>query len=128
MSFTRRTTGAVGAWVVFMLFGVHQAIAGSASPPSPVIPAQPVESDTVVAVPPAKSTPDKNSLKDPFLTNHELQQVLRKGYTQETTLSGTFVYCRKEVRLGTFIPKQYCVTGAQLMGWPMTPITPIPIP
>jgi hypothetical protein len=84
--------------------------------------------DRLVAVTPAKSTPDKNSLKDPFLTNHELQRVLRKGYTQEKTLSGTIVYCRKEVRLGTFIPKQHCVTGTQLMGWPMIPITPIPIP
>jgi hypothetical protein len=52
MGFTRRTTGAVGVWVAFMVCGVHQAVAGD-DPPSPAVPVQPVKADSAVAAPAA---------------------------------------------------------------------------
>jgi hypothetical protein len=52
MGFTRRTSGAVGVWVTFMVCGVHQAVAGG-DPPSPAVPEQPMKADTAVAAPAA---------------------------------------------------------------------------
>jgi hypothetical protein len=52
MGFTRRTSGAVGVWVVFLMCGVHQAVAGG-DPPSPAVP---VKADAAVAAPAAPPT------------------------------------------------------------------------
>jgi hypothetical protein len=144
MEFTRKARGAVGVWAAFMVFGVHQAVAGG-DPPSPAVPAQPVKADTAVAAPaatpasattvtegaapvatPASTTPEKetaarvpavvvkSTLEDSVLTNDEVKRMLAEGYKQEKMSNGDILYCRKEDSLGSMVSKKHCVTGAQL--------------
>jgi hypothetical protein len=144
MEFTRKTRGAVGVWVAFMVCGVHQAVAGG-DPPSPAVPVQPVKADTAVAAPaatpastttvtegaapvatPASTTTEKeraarvpavvvkSTLEDSVLTNDEVKRLLSEGYKQEKMSNWDILYCRKEDRLGSMISKKHCVTGAQL--------------
>lgn len=133
MGFTRRTSGAVGVWVAFMVCGVHQAAAGSDSP-SPAVPVQPMKADTAVAAPAAtptstttvtegaarvpavviKSTPKKDDLEDSILTNDEVKRLLSQGYTREKMSNGNIQYCRKDGRTGSMISKKQCSTGGQL--------------
>ena len=144
MDFTRKTRGAVGVWVAFMVCGVHQAVAGG-DPQSPAVPVQPVKADTAVAAPaatpastttvtegaapvatPASTTTEKertarvpavvvkSTLEDSVLTNDEVKRLLSEGYKQEKMSGGDILYCRKEDSLGSMISKKRCVTGAQL--------------
>ena len=144
MGFTRGTSGAVGVWVAFMVFAVHQAVARG-DPPSPAVPAQPVKADAAVAAPattPASTTTVtegaapvatpastanetkgaarvpavivKSTPEDPVLTNDEVKRLLSEGYKQEKLSNGNVQYCRKENRLGSMISKTQCVTGGQL--------------
>lgn len=69
-----------------------------------------------VRVPPVvvKSTPDKNNLEDPTLTNDEVKRLLSEGYRQEKMSNRNIQYCRKEDHLGSMISRRQCLTGAQL--------------
>ena len=105
------------------------AISGvfAADPPQPVVaaPPQTVAQSPAAAQPAASSTAHAQAvarqsgrkvLVDDTVTDAQLKQILRKGYTPESQARGNEVYyCRVERELGTRFERKLCKTAAHIL-------------
>jgi hypothetical protein len=94
-------------------------------PPQPAAaaPPQTVAQSPAAAPPGASNTanpqpakPGRKVLVDDTVTDAQLKQIFRKGYTPESQARGNEVYyCRTERELGSRFERKQCKTAAQIL-------------